>query len=122
MKVKYNPQSSVSKEWFEFNPGCELICPLCGSVEPVPFGWKPHQIHCCSNPDIKSWNKICNTAMFDIRSLLGDDLEFVARLCELGQLNEANIVEWYRKSVQWSVMYSCGHPPKWKVESFPLGG
>jgi len=120
MKVKYNPQSSVSKEWAEFDPGCEPICPKCGVVEPVPFNWKPQQIHICTKPDIKSWNKICNTAMFDIRSLLGDDLEFVVRLCELGQLNKANMEEWYRKSVLWHCMYTCESVPKWKVEPFPL--
>lgn len=109
MKVKYKPWNA---NWVEFDPATELVCPQCGKIKSIPFGWKPNSIMVCDDH---------STAMFDIGCIVGKDLEVIPILLKMGRLDEANISEWNKKRIEWLIIYTCGDVPKWKVEPFPMG-
>lgn len=110
MRVKYRPEKN--KEWVEFDPAKEIICPNCTMIKDIPKGWVTHQsIEICPK---------CKTAMFDVFSLFGDDMRDAALRISLGHLDQSNVEEWYQNHVLWHTMYIVGGAPEWKVEPFNM--
>lgn len=117
MKIKYRPTEDAP--WSEFDPSCEIICPNCGHVKPMPRDWLPWEtIIVCDqlNPrQLRSDGK-CGTAMFDLIALFGEKMKYALgyRIAK-GQLDKENVMEWARKYIQWEVMRITGGAPRWRV-------
>ena len=122
MKFKYRPWATG--ELVEFDPGNEIICPGCGSIKPVPFGWRTHQtIVICRGTEETHTHSI---AMFDINSILGDfetnedDGRLLAYKIEKGIVPEEDVRQWCERRTMWHIMHTGGSLPKWKVEPDPF--
>jgi hypothetical protein len=122
MKFRYKPH--YNDQIVEFDPGNEIICPLCGAVKPVPLGWRTHQtiVICPGSPETHSHN----VAMGDINSLLGDiddnedDQRMLAYRIQRGGILEEDVRIWLERRTLWFIMWNNGSAPKWKVEPDPF--
>jgi len=111
MKVKYKPWGNDN--WVEFDSAIELVCPQCGKVKPIPFGWKPDR-------DIVFCDGGHSTAMFDITCVVGNEFQYIPILLKMNRLEYDNINEWWKQRQLWLTLYTLGDVPKWKVEPFPI--
>lgn len=121
MKFRYKPPYG---EEVTFDPGTEIICPLCGNIKPVPFEWQTHTTFVwCENKehhanDPKYYH---NSLYTDINHFIDDDEpQLTAYLISKGKLYEEDVKEWLEKRTLWHIMYTCGNAPKWKVEPEPF--
>ena len=110
-KAPYN-----NGEVSEFDPGSEIICPLCGDVQPTSPGWQTHTtIVICRNEKHPG----STPAIFDINCFIDDeDPQRSAYLISIGQLFEEDVREWLAKRTQWSIQSLLGDP-QWMVEPEP---
>lgn len=122
MKFRYKPP--YNDDIVEFDPGNEIICPLCGATRPVPYGWKTHTTFVfCENKEQHATKPeyYHNTLFADINHFIDDDEpQLTAYRISVGELFEEDVRAWLEKRTLWSVMYSIGSPPKWKVEPEPF--
>lgn len=122
MKMRYKPP--YTDEVVSFNPSSEIICPLCGDVKPVPYGWKTHTtfISCNRNEHHSTKPKYYHSSLFtDINHFIDDDdPQLTAYRISIGELYEEDVREWLNKRTMWLTMFSVGGVPKWKIEPEPF--
>lgn len=122
--MKFRYKAPYNSEVVSFDPGSEIVCPLCGAVEPVPLGWKTHQtIKVCLNNEHHANDPeyYHRSAFFDINSLLGaDEFDLVRYMVGAGIIFEEDFNEWHNKRTLWHTMYTVSGPPKWKIEPDPF--
>ena len=114
MRIHYKPPYG---EEVSFDPGVELVCPLCGEVKPVPKGYKVQNSFVSCDADKPNHPAIC----FDVNALIGmDDKEAWRYHVQAGIIPEADMVEWLEKRTLWWTMFHVGGAPKWKIEPEPF--
>ena len=123
MKIRYKPPYG---EEVSFDPGYEIICPLCGAIKSAPFGWQTHTtfVWCedkerhATKPEFHH-----NALFFDVNCFIDDnDPQLTAYRISIGEMYEEDVKEWLERRTLWAIMYSNGTAPKWKVEPEPSWG
>ena len=121
MKIRYKPPYG---EEASFDPGTEIICPLCGDVKPAPLGWQTHTTfvwcerkeHHATKPE-----NFHNALYTDINHFIDDDEpQLTAYRINKGEMYEEDVKEWLEKLTLWSTMYSVGGAPRWRIEPEPF--
>lgn len=121
--MKFRYKSPYGDE-ASFDPGTEIICPLCGATQLAPFGWKTHTtfIWCENNEHHANGSEFYHNSLFtDINHFIGDDEpQLTAYRISIGELYKEDVREWLEKRTMWYVMYMIGSPPKWRIEPEPF--
>jgi len=123
MKIRY--KAPYNDEVVSFDPGKDIICPLCGDVQSVPPGWQTHTtfVDCYNNkmhssPDHPEYQH--SSLYTDINHFIDDDEpQLTAYRISIGEMFEDDVAEWLQKRTLWHTMSVVGGDPKWLIEPEP---